>query len=389
MLSKLTIEEQFKLCFIYLPNPPDMYIDIIISKFRFSKEKFTRLLVKTELEPYTEILWKFGLKEIYIKHFFDFQKQNSSIGNEINLKTLSKTFLDYIDHIVKHKPNHFLIDNDSGINIDLTYTIKKNEELELTELLIFLLEEKQNGITLDFKSKITNNKFNCKSDLLLDPIINNIINEYKKRNYNEANLSYEEAEWELNTFPDLQWIRDYFKRFPTIIQTDYDNDMYYMEGYENPINIHDTHNYIEAYMIEDYANDHYTNADITLQFLKDKHKALKARTKVGAKPKNDYIASMTERLSYLIRLDRFFQQDIHKDISKFPISNKDYRLIHDYLVFWQFIEDKRETKNSTTPENYIKSLINNYRKHRKLVTENNMVHMLINSNKYKGVYPIK
>lgn len=67
MLSKLTIEEQFKLCFIYLPNPPDMYIDIIISKFLFSKDEFTRLLVKTELEPYTEILWKFGLKEIYIK----------------------------------------------------------------------------------------------------------------------------------------------------------------------------------------------------------------------------------------------------------------------------------------------------------------------------------
>lgn len=52
-------------------------------------------------------------------------------------------------------------------------------------------------------------------------------------------------------------------------------------------------------------------------------------------------------------------------------SNKDCRLIHDYLAFFKIIDDKRllaerlnskGAKSKITPHNYIRSLVNNYRK---------------------------
>jgi len=85
MLSDLSLEQQYCLCFIYLPNPPDKNINHIIRSLQFDKENFRRLLIKTELEPYTELLWKFGLKEVYIKHFNQFQKLNLNSKNTVFL----------------------------------------------------------------------------------------------------------------------------------------------------------------------------------------------------------------------------------------------------------------------------------------------------------------
>ena len=146
-------------------------------------------------------------------------------------------------------------------------------------------------------------------------------------------------------------------------------------------------------MINSYCEEHFSERPITLQFLYhqcDMITVSKKKKKAGAKPKNDSVASLAERLSYLIRLNRFLNQNEVNDISKFSISNKDCRLIHDYLVIFKLIPNQRERNNTTTtPENYIKALIQNYRKNRKYVSNmNNMVHFLINSYKKTGVYPI-
>ena len=87
--------------------------------------------------------------------------------------------------------------------------------------------------------------------------------------------------------------------------------------------------------------------------------------KAGAKPKNDLLASKAEHFSYLIRLRRFINQDEYDDIEKFPISNADCRLIYDCFVFLGHLEDNIGKNNSTKPENYIRSLIDNYRANRK------------------------
>jgi hypothetical protein len=392
MLSDLSLEQQYCLCFIYLPNPPDKNINHIIRSLQFDKENFRRLLIKTELEPYTELLWKFGLKEVYIKHFNQFQKLNLNSKNTDFIKDLSMSFSDYLDHVIKYQPECVTYNEDGTKNIDTTSNTLRQEELELTELLIFLLEEKEKGICLNFKSATKNKNINTKNSFITTAITNKLIEEYDNRNLNEVNLSYDEAEWELLNVIDLQWIRSYIERFEGVVQTDIDNDIYYFEVYDAAINIHDIENYIDAEMIEKYAEEHYTKAEITLEFLKDRGVELKSKVKkkAGAKAKNDNIASISERMSYLIRLERFMNQNEYKDISKFPISNKDCRLIHDYLVFFNLMPDQRKKCNTTTtPENYIKALIKNYRLHRKYVAEQNMVHYLINSFKYNNVYPIK
>lgn len=391
MLSKLTLEEQFKLCFIYLPKPHEKHINLIVSAFDFKKQEFERLLFKTELEPYIEILWLYGLKEVIIKHFNEFQKLSSNTNGVVDSDTFSKSFSDFLDHVINYKPELVSVDEDGWKHIDLTSQEKKNEELELTESLYFLLSEQSKGISLNFKSQITTSKFNSSSDFMVSAIINALIAEYAKKNYNEVNLNYEEAEWELLSLIDLDWIRKYIVRFEGVTQAEIDEDIYFFDSYEAYINIRDIEEYIDSDMINEYADDHYKKADVTLEFITDRYKELKAKhkPKVGAKAKNDNIASLSERISYLIRLKRFLEQSEHDDISKFPISNKDCRLIHEYLVFWRLLESKSTSNNTTTPDNYIKALIKNYRQHRKLVRENNMVHYLINSYKKNGVFPIK
>ena len=164
-------------------------------------------------------------------------------------------------------------------------------------------------------------------------------------------------------------------------------------GKDVSVNINNPIEYIDNDMINSYCEEHFSERPITLQFLYhqcDLIKIDKTKKKRGAKPKNDSVASVAERLSYLIRLKRFLNQNEVNDISKFSISNKDCRLIHDYLVIIQLIPNQRERNNTTTtPENYIKALIQNYRKNRKYVSNmNNLVHFLINSYKQTGIYPI-
>lgn len=45
-----------------LPEMNENDMKKVISDFNFDKEKFIRLLIKTDLEQFTELLWNFGLK---------------------------------------------------------------------------------------------------------------------------------------------------------------------------------------------------------------------------------------------------------------------------------------------------------------------------------------
>ena len=354
MRDKLTPKQQFKLCFKNLPEINENVKKEIISDFNFDKEKFKRLLFKTDLEQFTELLWNFGLKEVFLKHFKEYSNKES-IFNQ-----------DYLEHIIKYRPEFVTYYKDGLSSIDISSKEKKTENLELTHLLIFLLEEIETGINVNFRSNLLNKNFNTKNDFFLKLIINTLINEYVTRKLNKVNLTYEEAEMELLAAEDRYWVREYMARIENVHYIP-EGRCFYFEDNDESIDEQDIHGYISTDMIEEYADDHYKSADINLDLLKEKQAELSSELikKVGAKPKNDNIANISERLSYLIRLDRFFSQDEYNDIYEFPLSNKDCRLIHDYLSFYYLIPDQNSKTNTTSSsENYIKALIKNYRTHR-------------------------
>lgn len=371
MPDKLTPEQQFKLCFKKLPEINDNDMKNVISDFRYDKEKFIRLLIKTDLEQFTELLWNFGLKEVFLKHFKDYNNKESIFNG------------DYLDYIIKYRSEFVTYDEDGLASIDTSSKEIKAENLELTQLLIFLLEEIETGINVNFKSNILNNSFNTKSDLIIKSIINVLINEYVARKLNKVNLTYEEAELELLAAEDEYWVRDYMTRIENVHYI-HEGLCFYFEDFDQYIDERDIQEYISTEMIEEYADDHYKFAEISLDLLKEKQTELssKLRKKVGAKAKNDNIANLSVRLSYLIRLNRFLLQDEYNDIYEFPLSNNDCRLIHDYLTFYDLIPDQNSKTNTTSSsENYIKALIKNYRTYRsKLIREKTHEHI----NSYKN-----
>lgn len=379
MSSNLTLEQKYRLCFSTLPDPPDKLVKHIISKFQLNKDDFIRLLIKTDLEPYAELLWELGLLEVYYLNYLYFNPNNSPQKDNFVITSFEHD----LSYIRKYRPEFINFDSEGRSEIDVTSRKKRADDLELTNLLIFLLEEIENGINVNFKSNLLNKNFNTKNDFLLKSIIDALKNEYVTRKLNEVNINDEEAELELLASEDRYWVRDYMSRFPNIHYI-HEGGCFYFEEYDIYTDEEDIQEYITTDMIEDYADEHYKFADITLDLLKEKQIELSSKLKknVGAKAKNDNIADIAECLSYLIRLNRFFYQNSCNDITKFPLSNQDCRLIHDVLVFFGLISDQKEkTNTTTTPENYIKAIIKNYRIGRKFPEKYNTNHTRINSHK--------
>ncbi|MHB9055775.1 MAG: hypothetical protein ACYC2P_06430 [Paludibacteraceae bacterium] len=379
MHTNLTLEQKYRLCFSTLPDPPYIFVNQIISKFQLNKNDFIRLLIKTDLEPYTEILWNLGLLEVYYLNYLFFNPEKSNQYNDFEMTN----FTHDLNYISKYRPEFIYFDSNGMSSIDTSSRKKKVDNLELTNLLIFLLDENNNGITVNFKSNLLNKSITTRNDLLIKSIIDTLKNEYVTRKLNEVNLTYEEAEMELLAAEDRYWVRDYMNRFSNIHYIN-EGGCFYYEEYELYVDEENIQEYITTDMIEDYADDHFTFVEVTLDLLKEKQIELSSKLakKVGAIPKNDNIAELAESLSYLIRLNRFFEQNTCKDITEFPLSNQDCRLIHDVLVFFGLLSNQKEKSNTTTtPENYIKALINNYRLHRKVPVKNNANHMRINSHK--------
>lgn len=355
----LSLDEKFKLCFLNPYKENDSYIEMLIQKYPIDENSFHRLLFNTEIEEFAPKLMILGLNEM-----------NKELQNE------NEPFIDDL-------PFDFV----EGREIVLTRREQFIQSRELIETLIFLFENKNSNTSITLKSgKFKNNNFKTSNNEIIDTLIDGLKSKLIERNLNTDCLSYEDAKYEILDLKDIDWIKNWIERYIK------ENDINRQEGTEFSFNINNPIEYIDNDMINSYCAEHFSERPITLQFLYhqcDMITVSKKKKKAGAKPKNDSVASLAERLSYLIRLNRFLNQNEENDISKFSISNKDCRLIHDYLVIFKLIPNQRERNNTTTtPENYIKALIQNYRKNRKFVSNINMVHFLINSYKKTGVYPI-
>ena len=356
----LSLDQKFKLCFLNPYKENDSYIEMLIQKYPIDENSFHRLLFNTEIEEFAPKLKILGLNEMNKGQ----QNENESILDDLPFD---------------------VVESDA---IGLSREAKLYQSKELIETLIFLFENKNSNTSLTLKSgKLKNNNHKTSNKDISDALMEGLIAKLIERNLNTDFLSYEDAKYEILNLKDIDWIKNWIEKY--IIENDLRNQV----CKEFSININNPSEYIDNDMINSYCEEHFSERPITLQFLYhqcDMITASKKKKKTGAKPKNDSVASLAERLSYLIRLNRFLNQNEVNDISKFSISNKDCRLIHDYLVIFKLIPNQRERNNTTTtPENYIKALIQNYRKNRKYVSNmNNMVHFLINSYKQTGIYPI-
>ena len=102
------------------------------------------------------------------------------------------------------------------------------------------------------------------------------------------------------------------------------------------------------------------------------------KVKKGAPAKNQFIATLAEVILCIMKFEQFAERvNAYKmlDIKEkknaveprktVKFSNSDCNIIHDILVAWKLIDDKRNnTINTVTPVDYIKGLINNIRKQR-------------------------
>lgn len=236
---------------------------------------------------------------------------------------------------------------------------RNEQEKDLTEMLIFLLTDRDDTDT-SITFQRSRNSLTKTNEVILKSIVDCLLDEYDKNNFNEEELTFEEAEEEINNGCDKQWVKDYMKEIikdnPSLFDFDLD-DYLYADFFDEAFEI-----CCDDQMIEIYAQEHCTKREITLEYLNYKLNNIKQKTKkkVGAKPKNEQIAIIGCNLSYLKRIDRFIGNSENlKDINLIKLTNKDYRFIHDCLVFWGLCEDysKNET-NTTTPEKYIYTILN-------------------------------
>lgn len=241
----------------------------------------------------------------------------------------------------------------------MTSTDLKEYEKDLTETLIHLLSNEcgeNTSITFQkSRNSLTKSNYN-----MLKAVTDGLINEYEKYNFNETELTFEEAEDEIKKQYDKYWLFKYvdemLKNNPDLLDFDYEeyNSISDFEmGYEICFN---------DQMVEIYALEHYTKRDITLDFLKSNFDVITKsyKKKVGAKPKNYISVNVATSLSYLKRVDRFIQnKDNIRDINLIKLTNRDYRFIHDCLVFFELIEDySLKELTTTTPEKYIRTTLN-------------------------------
>lgn len=283
-------QDLFSICFRNITAESN---DELISEFQMDVEKFERFLVKTSLEDYCKELLNVGLN-------FIFSKANPVIVKRSDIS------------IDKHMP----------------FAAKE----ELSKILIYLLSNKDNDISLSLKSqgKYVDN-FKIDSQFIISQITEKLLDTFKTRGFNLERMSFTEAQQEINTNPDNDWLNEYCK---------------YYEGDS---------------LIQRYGEMHYIEREITIEYLKSKLKKRK-KEKVGAKAKNLELAELVEKLSYLLRFDSFLNQDEYPDFSNYPLKNKDCILIFEYLSFFDLLEGYVITSK---PESYIKAIIKNFDTYKK------------------------
>lgn len=318
MVTQEDTSIKFRACFgLYKNNIPQFDTSTYVEA-GMNITDFRKTLIKNDMEEYENELIAFWYSEIQNK-----QKVESFLNR---------------------------IDNKADV---------KQLEIDLSEALIFLLSNESADCTSITFQKARNSK-TISNKSILELTIQSFLSEYEKHDFNLTEMEYDEAEEELKGWCDSDWIENYIledrKENPRKYHIRCEQDIYHFDSFET------FHDCLDEIMIEKYARDHYSYKEITLDLLLDNLSQLKKHTKqkVGAKPKNTRLLFVAANLSYLKRIDRFIlNTDGVKNINQLKLLNKDYRFIHDCLVFFGLCEDYSKNEiNTTTPEKYIYTTLN-------------------------------
>lgn len=278
----------------------------------YNYEEFKRITFKTEIEPYTALLW------MYIAF------------NENNIK--AQRPISIVEKNIK--------------------TIKNN--IDLIQALLFFFEADIEQTTCTLKDA----KNTCKitSCVYIEDIKSSLLKRFKETGLQFSKYTFDEAKEILLNKRDITWIQQYCKQRIT--------DYEFSTSESEEINWENPKEYVTNDIIEDYAYSHTIEREISRELLLDRLQCLKnrLRTKPGARRKNNRVAKLAIRLYYLANLEKFIFSNKENDISKMKLRNSHCRLIYEYLRHFNLIDDIDSQQNSTTPESYIKALINNYYK---------------------------
>ena len=225
------------------------------------------------------------------------------------------------------------------------YIQKEKEHLiTLTEALIMLLTEiKGPNPTLRLQTSkvlvIIPNKN------IIESIINGLIEDFKKEDFDLNHLTIEEAIEEIKIKKDQDWINQWIKEQSLI-------DSIFPMPTEKDLVAK------KQQMTKDYSASHFIKREITLEYLKTLYKKLIITKPAGAPTKNLYLVIEVKYLSYLKRINRFLDQDEIEDIEKCHIEDEDLRFIHECLVFFKRIDVKSSKElNTSTPEKYFRTIL--------------------------------
>ena len=311
-------------------------------RIKYSKPLFDRLLVKTDLEIYTDNIYE---KLIYIK-----SKGKYPLGQNINSEA---------------EELHY-------------YYNKLQEKKKMIQLILFLKNDTSGELLITFENeqgRITSN-----DTFIQQLILKSLIDEYKERKYHIAFINEEEAYDIIMQLKDLDWVRNYFSNsgffilrddlveeisgseYLSIFKKDKDifvdivsEPFYNEDGVHIPIeyDVKKPEQYIdELDIVFDYIKDHKKINDITTEYLIDELNIIEAFKPIINKPKpKNFILYLL--ISYLLNIKTGKTRNV-------KMTREECRQIHDVLVFFDFIDDinakPEKERNTTTPETYIRSI---------------------------------
>lgn len=267
--------------------------------------------------------------------------------------------------------NQYLISKDVVQKNNLNYETFKNiiqddNKIfeELTNLLHFLFSNRNKSINSikirKQRVKITiNNKKNIESVFSDSKILESSISEFEKRKYNEEALTINEAKEEIRKNTDSKWISKW------IMQHEY-NDLEGFRIYDDiDFEIHTDYfnpstgkqlsgEVIINQMIQDYAESHVMEREVTSQFIEKLiDERFSSNKKSGPPEKNKDLKIIVRSLSYLKRIDRYLNNEKVTDIEQIKLESDDCKFAFDCIDFFN-LNDK---ENKSPKPKYIRTLL--------------------------------
>ncbi len=264
-----------------------------------NREDFRDILVKYGLQSYTDLFIKYQIIWFEIRNIATKHKEQSD-DNDKNL----------IPHKLKIAK--------------ILRLLLSNKTTRYQKMVLSVGDPTDNIKIADFEL------FNQLRDVFLK--------EFEKLGLNKTELSTEEALEIIDNEDEGDWFTDQG------IETE--------EVRDNPG------------LVEWFRSEHCKPREISLELINIVISELqmiqdKKRGRFGAKIKNLGIGELAKRLSYIARIQDFFQQNESPSIKDFTLSNESCRFVYEYLYFWDLLDKnvKYDKEEKEKRANYIKSLI--------------------------------